>query len=354
MGPAASQVAIKQLGSNGGGFFNVNSSHPYENPTPFSNFLELLSILLIPAASCFSFGKMSGDTRQGWAIFAAMNLIFIPLMLFCFETEQAGNPNLTALNIDQKAANDYFGGNMEGKETRFGITNSTLWTSAATATSNGSVNSMIDSYTPLGGFVPLILMNFGEVIYGGVGSGLYTMLVCVVITVFIAGLMIGRTPEYLGKKITPYDMKMCSIILLIPPLLVLIGTAIAVITNAGQAGVSNPGPHGFSEILYGFSSAAANNGSSFAGLNSNTIFYNTALGISILCGRYFIIIPVLALAGSFVTKQKLPVSEGTLPTHNLLFVYLIAGVTILVVILTYIPAIALGPIIEHLKLWKNI
>ena len=342
VGPVASQIAIKQLGTNGGGFFNANSAHPFENPTPFSNFLEALAILLIPAALCYTFGHMVRDTRQGWAILIAMTVILLPLLWFCASAEQGGNPKLAALGIEQSA------GNMEGKEQRLGSVNSALWATVTTAASNGSVNAMHDSFTPLGGLVPLILIQFGEVIFGGVGSGLYGMLVFVIITVFIAGLMVGRTPEYLGKKINVFEMKMASIAILVTPLLVLLGTAISVIAEAGKAGIFNPQAQGFSEVLYAFSSAANNNGSAFAGLSANTPFYNTALGLAMLFGRFFIIVPVLAIAGSLAAKKTVPASAGTLPTHTPLFIAVLAGIVILVGVLTYVPALALGPIAEHL------
>ncbi len=343
VGPVASQIAIKQLGTNGGGFFNVNSAHPFENPTPFSNFLEMLAILLIPAALCYSFGYMVADTRQGWAVLASMTLILLPLLIFCVCAEQGGNPKFASLGIEQSA------GNMEGKEQRFGAVNSALWAATTTAASNGSVNAMHDSFTPLGGLVPLVLMQFGEVVFGGIGSGLYGMLVFVIIAVFIAGLMVGRTPEYLGKKITAFEMKMASIAILITPLIALIGTAIAVLVEAGKAGIFNPSAQGFSEVLYAFSSAANNNGSAFAGLSANTPFYNTVLGIAMLMGRFFIIIPVLAIAGSLAAKKTVPVSAGTLPTHTPLFVCVLTGIIVLVGVLTYVPALALGPIVEHLN-----
>ena len=344
LGPVASQVAIKQLGTNGGGFFNTNSAHPFENPTPLSNFLEMLAILLIPIALCYTFGSMVGDTRQGWALLAAMTIIFLPLLIFCLSAEQNGNPQFTALGIDQTA------GNMEGKETRLGVVNSTLWAAATTAASNGSVNSMHDSFTPLGGLVPMLLMKFGEVIYGGVGSGLYGMLVFVIITVFIAGLMVGRTPEYLGKKIQAFEIKMASIAILVPCLCVLIGTTIGALTDAGQAGVLNQGAQGFSEILYAFTSATNNNGSAFAGLTANTPFYNTALGICMLFGRFWIMIPVLAIAGSLASKNSVPASAGTLPTHTILFVAVLASVVVMVGVLTFVPALALGPVAEQFNL----
>ncbi len=306
VGPAASQIAIKQLGTNGGGFFNVNSAHPFENPTPLSNFLEVLAILLIPAALCYTFGRMVGDTRQGWAILAAMTIVFVALLAVCVGAEQAGNPALAKLGVDQTASATQAGGNMEGKETRFGIVNSALWATATTAASNGSVNSMHDSFTPLGGLVPMWLMQLGEVIFGGVGSGLYGMLMFAIVAVFVAGLMIGRTPEYLGKKIEAFEIKMSAIAVLVPLVVVLAGTAIAVLADAGKAGVANPGAHGFSEILYAFSSASNNNGSAFAGLSANTPFYNTALGIAMFFARFWLIVPVLALAGSLAAKKKSP------------------------------------------------
>jgi K+-transporting ATPase ATPase A chain len=348
VGPTASQIAIKQLGTNGGGFFNVNSSHPFENATPLSNFAELLSILLISAALCYTFGKMVGDTRQGWAVLAAMTIIFVALLAVAVAAEQSGNPAFTAMGVDQTASALQAGGNMEGKETRFGIANSALWATATTAASNGSVNSMHDSYTPLGGFVPLWLMQLGEVIYGGVGSGLYGMLVFAIIAVFVAGLMVGRTPEYVGKKIEAYEMKMASLVILIPPAVVLLGTALAVSTEAGRATIYNTGAHGFSEALYAFSSAGNNNGSAFAGLGANTPFYNTALGYAMLFARYWLAIPTLALAGSLVRKKLVPAGPGTLPTHTPLFIVMLIGVVIIVGALTFIPALALGPFVEQL------
>jgi K+-transporting ATPase ATPase A chain len=350
LGPAASQVAIKQLGTNGGGFFNTNSSHPFENPTPLSNFLEMLSILLIPAALTYTFGKMVGDTRQGWAILAAMSVLFILLAGTALVAEQAGNPALAALGVDQAASPLQSGGNMEGKEARFGIANSALWATATTAASNGSVNSMHDSYMPLGGLVPLVLMQLGEIIYGGVGSGLYGMLAFVIIAVFVAGLMVGRTPEYLGKKIEVFEMKMAALVVLIPVITILFGTAIALSSPAGLAGIYNPGPQGFSEVLYAFSSAGNNNGSAFAGLGANVPFYNTALGIAMLIARYALIVPILALAGSLAAKKKIPPSAGTLPSHNPLFVGWLIGVIIIVGALSFLPALALGPIVQQLLL----
>jgi K+-transporting ATPase ATPase A chain len=353
MGPAASQIAIKQLGTNGGGFFNVNSAHPFENPTPLSNFLELLAILLIPGALCYTFGKAAGDTRQGWAVLAAMTVIFIGAAVAAMSFEQQGNPQLAALGVDQTASALQSGGNMEGKETRHGIGASALWAVATTAASNGSVNSMHDSYTPLGGLVPMVMMQLGEVVYGGVGSGLYGMLVFALMAVFIAGLMIGRTPEYLGKKIEAFDMKMVSIVILMTPALVLLGTALAVLASGGKATIFNPGAHGFSEVLYAFSSAANNNGSAFAGLGANTPFYNGWLGVAIWFGRFAIIVPVLAIAGSLAAKKRLPQGPGTMPTHGPLFVGLLVGTVLLVGALTYVPALALGPVVEHLVLWAG-
>ena len=350
VGPAASQIAIKQLGTNGGGFFNTNSSHPFENPTPISNFLEVLSILLIPAALCYTFGRMVGDTRQGWALLAAMTIILVVFLFVTYAAETAGNPRLAALGADQKASDINPGGNMEGKEVRFGVVNSALWATATTAASNGSVNSMHDSYTPLGGLVPLVMMHFGEVVFGGVGSGLYGMLVFVIVAVFIAGLMVGRTPEYLGKKIEIYEMKMASLLILIMPLIVLGFTALAVMTESGKAMVYNPGPHGFSEILYAFTSQGNNNGSAFAGLGANNPFYNLTGGIAMLISRYWLAIPTLALAGSLVSKKKVPESAGTLPTHTPLFVGWLIGIIIIVALLNFIPSLALGPIVEHLLL----
>jgi len=354
MGPVASQEAIKMIGTNGGGFFNTNSAHPFENPTPLSNFLQMLAIFLIPAGLCFAFGMMVGDRRQGWAIFSAMAIVFVVMAAVAISAEQAGNPILTASGADQTVSVSQSGmalqsgGNMEGKETRFGIVSSALFATVTTAASCGAVNTMHDSLTPIGGLVPMWLIQLGEVIFGGVGSGLYTMLIYAVLAVFIAGLMIGRTPEYLGKKIEIFDMKMTAIIILVTPLLVLIGTAIAVSVTSGTVGVANPGAHGFSEILYALSSAANNNGSAFAGLSANTPFYNTLLAFAMFFGRFGIILPVLAIAGSMAAKKRIPVSLGTMPTHGALFVTLLIGAVILVGALTFIPALALGPVIEHL------
>jgi potassium-transporting ATPase potassium-binding subunit len=349
VGPVASQIAIKQLGTNGGGYFNVNSAHPFENPTPLSNFLELLSILLISAALCYTFGVMVGDTRQGWAVLAAMTVIFVGLLVTCVVAEQNGHL-FAKQGVDHTASALQAGGNMEGKEVRFGIATSALWAAATTSASNGSVNSMHDSFTPIGGLVPMWLIQLGEVVYGGVGSGLYGMLMFAIIAVFVAGLMVGRTPEYLGKKIESYEMKMSSLVILITPALVLIGTSIGVVTAAGKAGIANPGIHGFSEILYAFSSVSNNNGSAFAGLSANTPFYNTALGFAMLFGRYWLAVPVLAIAGALARKKLVPAGAGTLPTHTPLFVGLLVGVVILVGALTFVPALALGPIVEHLTL----
>ena len=342
MGPVASQEAIKMPGTNGGGFFNANSAHPFENPTPLTNFVQMLSIFLIPAALCYAFGLMVGDTRQGWAVLAAMTLLFVLLAAAAMYFEQQANPLLTALGVDP------LGGSMEGKETRFGIAESALFAAITTAASCGAVNAMHDSFTPLGGMVPLVLMQLGEVVFGGVGSGLYGMLIFAILAVFISGLMIGRTPEYLGKKIETYEMKMSSIAILATPLLVLIGTAIAVLVADGRAGIANPGAHGFSEILYAFSSAANNNGSAFAGLSANTPFYNIMLAIAMWFGRFGVIVPVLAIAGSLAAKKRLAVTAGTLPTHGPLFVILLVGIVLLVGLLNYVPALALGPVIEQL------
>ena len=352
VGPAASQIAIKQLGTNGGGFFNVNSAHPFENPTPLANFLELLAILQISAALCYTFGVMVGDTRQGWAVLAAMTVIFVALLVVCVVAEQNGHV-FVKQGVDHTASALQSGGNMEGKEVRFGITNSALWATATTSASNGSVNAMHDSFTPIGGLVPMWLIQLGEVVYGGVGSGLYGMLMFAIIAVFVAGLMVGRTPEYLGKKIESYEMKMSSLVILITPALVLIGTSIGVVTAAGKAGIANPGIHGFSEILYAFSSASNNNGSAFAGLSANTPFYNTALGLCMLFGRYWLAVPVLAIAGSLARKKIVPIGAGTLPTHTPLFVFVLISVVITVGALTFVPALALGPVVEHLLLFSG-
>ncbi len=349
VGPAASQIAVKQLGTNGGGFFNANSAHPLENPTPLSNFLELLAILLIPAASCHMFGRMIREPRQGWAVLAAMTVLFLIFLAVTLPSEQAGTPVLRGAGLVTAAGPTQAGGNMEGKEVRFGITNSAFWAVATTAASNGSVNAMHDSFTPLGGLAPMVLMQLGEVVFGGVGSGLYGMLVFAVVTVFVAGLMVGRTPEYLGKKIEIYEMKTASLIILIPPLLVLIGTALAVLAPPGASAVTNPGPHAFSEILYALSSAANNNGSAFAGLDASGTFYCLLLGVAMFVGRFWIIVPTLALAGSLAAKKKVPAGEGTLPTHGWTFILLLASIVLVVGSLTYFPALALGPVAEALR-----
>ncbi|MDE2497837.1 MAG: potassium-transporting ATPase subunit KdpA [Xanthomonadaceae bacterium] len=348
MGPAASQVAIKMLGTNGGGFFNANSAHPYENPTPFSNFIEMLAIFLIPGGLCITFGKMVGDKRQGWAILAVMLVIFVPLALACIGAEQAGNPALHGLAVNQHASALQAGGNMEGKETRFGIAASGLFATITTAASCGAVNAMHDSFTALGGLVPMWLIQLGEVVFGGVGSGLYGMLAFAVVAVFIAGLMVGRTPEYLGKKIEAHEMKMASLAVLLPCALVVVGTAVAVLAPAGASAVANPGAHGFSEILYALSSVSNNNGSAFAGLSANTPFWNVLLGVCMFLARFPLAIAMLAMAGSLAAKKHVPVSAGTLPTHTPLFVALLTCVVIVIGALTFLPALALGPIAEYL------
>ncbi len=350
MGPVASQESIKELGTNGGGFFNANSAHPYENPTPLSNLLEMLAIVAIPFALTYTFGRMVGDTRQGWVLLAAMLILFVPLVVTAYHFEQRGNPLIAARGIDQRAGPAQAGGNMEGKETRFGIAASALFAAATTATSCGAVNSMHDSMTPLGGFVPLFLIELGELAPGGVGTGLYTMLMFAILGVFIAGLMIGRTPEYLGKKIEALEMKLASVFILTTPFLVLAGTAVAVATAAGRAGAANPGAHGFSEILYAFSSAANNNGSAFAGLAANSVFYNVSTGLAMFLGRYWPIVASLAVAGSLAAKKRIPVTDGTMPTHGALFVSLLIGSVLLIGVLTYVPALALGPVVEHFML----
>ena len=351
MGPVASQEAIKMLGTNGGGFFNANSAHPFENPTPLTNFLQMLAIFLIPGALCHAFGRMVGDPRQGWAVLAAMTMIFVAAALAAIYFEQQGNPLFAG--VDQAASAIQAGGNMEGKETRFGIADSGLFAAITTAASCGAVIAMHDSFTPLGGMILLALMQLGEVVFGGVGSGLYGMLVFAMMAVFIAGLMIGRTPEYLGKKIEAYEMKMTSIAILATPLLVLGGTAIAVMTASGRAGVFNPGAHGFSEVLYAFTSAGNNNGSAFAGLSANTPFYNLMLAIAMWFGRFAVIVPVLAMAGSLAAKKRIAATAGTLPTHGPLFVILLIGTVLLIGLLNYVPALALGPLVEHFILWAG-
>ncbi|MFG6416554.1 potassium-transporting ATPase subunit KdpA [Roseateles sp. DC23W] len=352
VGPVASQLAIKMLGTNGGGFFNANSAHPFENPTVATNALQMLAIFLIPAALCFVLGRQVGDMRQGWAVLGAMAVIFVVAVVAATAAEQAGNPRLAALGVDSTASATQPGGNMEGKEARFGIQASSLFAIITTAASCGAVNAMHDSFTPLGGAVPLVLMQLGEVVFGGVGSGLYGMLVFAILAVFVAGLMIGRTPEYLGKKIEAFEVKMVSLAILLAPLAVLIGTAVAVSAAPGRVGIAAPGAHGFSEVLYAFSSAGNNNGSAFAGLSANTPFYNLALGLVMWIGRFGVIVPVLALAGSLAAKKRLTAGEGTLPTHGPLFVALLIGVVLLVGLLNYVPALALGPVVEHLILWS--
>lgn len=351
-GPVASQEAIKMLGTNGGAFFNVNSAHPYENPTPLSNFLEMLSILLIPGALCFAFGHMIGDRKQGYALYTVMSIIFVIFTVIVMWAELKGNPLFKTLNIDQALSHFQNGGNMEGKESRFGIFASGLFTAVTTAASCGAVNAMHDSFMPLGGFVPLFLMLLSEVVFGGVGSGLYGMLAFVIVAVFISGLMIGRTPEYLGKKIESFDMKMISIIVLIIPVLILLGTSLSLIIDPGVAGITNPGAHGLSQVLYAFTSAANNNGSAFAGLNANTVYYNLMLGATIFIGRFGIIIPILAIAGNLASKKHIPITSGTMPTTGIIFMLILIGVIIIVGALTYVPALALGPIAEHLLLFK--
>jgi len=350
MGPVASQESIKELGTNGGGFLSANSAHPYENPSAAANFLEMLAILVIPFALTYTFGRMIGDPRQGWALLVAMLVLLVPLIAMAYYNEQHGNPLLSAQGIDQNAGVTQSGGNMEGKETRFGIAASSLFAAVTTATSCGAVNGMHDSMTPLGGFVPLFLIQLSELAPGGVGTGLYTILIFAILGVFIAGLMIGRTPEYLGKKIEATEMKLASIYILTTPFLVLIGTAVAVVTTAGKSSVANPGPHGFSEILYAFSSAANNNGSAFGGLSANTVFYNIATALVMWLGRYWPIVAALALAGSLAAKKRIPVTEGTMPTHGPLFVALLVGSILLIGVLTYVPALALGPVVEHFLL----
>jgi len=349
-GPVASQIAIKQLGTNGGGFFNANSAHPFENPTDLTNLLELIAIFILGAGLTHTFGQMAGDRRQGWALFAAMGLLFLMAVTVCNWAEQTGNPQFAKMGINQAATATQSGGNMEGKEVRFGIVNSAMWATATTDASNGSVNSMHDSYTPLGGLIPLFNLHLGEVVFGGVGTGLAGMIVMAVLTVFIAGLMVGRTPEYLGKKIQSHEMKLAMLYILIFPAIILLPTAVAVVTKPGLAGIANPGPHGFSEILYGYSSGAANNGSAFAGLSANTPFYNWTIGFVMLFGRFMMMIPVLGIAGSLVQKKAVPVSAGTFPTSGPLFVVLLVAVVLIVGALTFFAAWALGPVVEHLTM----
>jgi K+-transporting ATPase ATPase A chain len=338
-GPAASQIAIKQLGTNGGGFWNANGAYPYENPTPLSNFLEVLYILLIPAALTYTFGRMVGDQRQGWALYAAMSVIFLAGVAVAYWAEAAGNPQFAALGLDPA--------NMEGKEIRHGLAPSALWAVATTAASNGSVNAMHDSFTPIGGMIPIIMMQLGEIVYGGVGSGLYGMLLMVIVAMFVAGLMVGRTPEYLGKKIEAKEVKMAMLAILILPLSMLAFTAASVMLPFGLSSMQDAGPHGFSEVLYLFTSQTANNGSAFAGFTGNTLWYNTTGGLAMLIGRYFVIVPMMAVAGSLVAKKKVPASVGTFPTHGPLFVGLLVGVIVIIGGLTFFPALALGPIAEH-------
>jgi len=352
MGPVASQEAIKMLGTNGGGFFNANSAHPYENPTPLTNIVQMLVIFLIPAGLCLAFGQMVGDKRQGWTVYAAMFALFVVGAIAAMHFEQQANPQFASLGVDQAVTATQPGGNMEGKESRFGIADSALFATITTDASCGAINSWHDSFMPLGGMVPLVNMQLGEVVFGGVGTGLYGMLVFAILAVFIAGLMIGRTPEYLGKKIEAHEMKMTSIAILVTPLLVLAGTAVAVLAEPGRAGVANPGAHGFSEILYAFTSAANNNGSAFGGLSANTPFYNVMLAIAMWFGRFGVIVPVLAMAGSLAAKKRIAVTGGTMPTHGPLFVALLIGTVLLVGLLNYVPSLALGPVVEHLTLFK--
>ncbi|MEZ7863158.1 MAG: potassium-transporting ATPase subunit KdpA [Aeromonadaceae bacterium] len=352
MGPVASQEAIKMLGTNGGGFFNANSAHPFENPTALSNFLQMLAIFLIPAALVLAFGRVAGDRRQGIAILAAMTLMLVLAVVMVTRSEQAGTPQLAALGLDQQASPLMPGGNMEGKESRFGIAASSLFAVVTTAASCGAVNAMHDSFTPLGGLIPLLQMQLGEVIFGGVGAGLYGMALFVLLTVFVCGLMIGRSPEYLGKKIESGEMKLVALALLIPPALVLLGTALTLLLETGRVGIFNPGAHGFSEVLYAFSSAANNNGSAFAGLSANSPYYNSMLAVAMLLGRFGVILPVLALAGSLAGKRRQVEHPGALPTHGPLFIGLLVGTVLLVGALTFIPALALGPIVELLMMLK--
>jgi K+-transporting ATPase ATPase A chain len=347
-GPAASQIAIKQLGTNGGGFFNVNSSHPFENATPFSNFLQVFSILVISAAFTYTLGRMVKSQKHGWAVFAAMAFLFFAGIVVSYWAESRGNPIFPA-NVDQVSSSTHTGGNMEGKEVRYGIANSILWATATTDASNGSVNSMHDSYTPLGGLVPLTNILLGEVIFGGVGAGMYGVLVMIVLSVFIAGLMVGRTPEYLGKKIESYDVKMAMLYVLIFPLSILVLTAISVLSDSfGLTSLNNSGPHGLSEILYAFTSGTGNNGSAFAGLNANTYWYNTTIGLAMLVGRFLMIIPMLAIAGNLGNKKAVPASLGTFPVTTPLFATLLVSVILIVGALTFFPVLSLGPIVEHL------
>jgi K+-transporting ATPase ATPase A chain len=349
-GPVASQIAIKQLGTNGGGFFNTNSSHPFENPTPLSNLVEMWAILAISAALTYTFGRMVGNQRQGWALFGAMGILCLIGIVVCYDAESAGNPAFASLGIDQKASALQPGGNMEGKEVRFGIVNSTIWAATTTDASNGSVNSMHDSYTPIGGMVPLVNIQVGEVIFGGVGAGLYGILLFAILSMFIAGLMVGRTPEYLGKKLEAREVKMAMLAILALPASILVFTAIASVVPAGLAGPANQGPHGFTEILYAYSSQTGNNGSAFAGLTGNTPFYNLTGAAAMMIGRFAIIVPALAIAGSLAAKKIVPPSAGTFPTDNGMFVALLIGVIVITGGLIYFPALALGPVVEHLQM----
>jgi K+-transporting ATPase ATPase A chain len=364
VGPVASQESIKMLGTNGGGFFNANSAHPFENPTPLTNFLEVLSILVISSGLTYTFGKMVGDTRQGWALFAAMAVLFFAGVFVCYPYEQAGNPMLGRVGVETAATRTQPGGNMEGKEVRFGVASSALWAVATTDASNGSVNSMHDSYTPLGGLVPMFNLQTDEVIFGGVGSGLYGMLLYAIVGIFIAGLMVGRTPEYLGKKIEQKEVKMAMVAIIATAFVILVFAATSTVARFREKGywnppgpaianVNNAGPHGFSEILYAYSSAAENNGSAFGGINPNTPWYNLTLGLAMLIGRFGFILPVLAVAGSLAAKKTVPTTSGTLPTHGPLFVGLLVGVVIVVGALTFFPALALGPLVEHLVMHEG-
>ncbi len=353
-GPVASQEIIKELGTNGGGFFNANSAHPFENPTPLTNLLELIAIFSIGAALTHTFGKMVGDRRQGWALFATMSLLFFMGVMPAIWSEQRGNTQFAAMGLNQHHSATQSGGNMEGKEVRYGIVNSALWATVTTDTSCGAVNAMHDSFTPLGGLVPLVNMQIGEIIFGGVGSGLYGMLVMAVLSVFIAGLMVGRTPEYLGKKIEAREMKLAMLFILIFPTVILLPAGVAMVTKAGLAGISNPGPHGFSQVLYAYTEASANNGSAFGGLNANAPFYNFTMAFVMLFGRFMMKVPILALAGSLAAKKTVPSSAGTFPTDGPIFVILLVGVIIIVAALTFFPADALGPIVEHLSMVRHI
>ena len=343
-GPLASQEFIKELGTNGGGFFNANSSHPFENPTPFTDLLEMLAIFSISAGLTYTLGKMTGSARHGWAVWAAMVVLFLIGVSTAYWAEARGNPLVTQI------PGIHAGGNMEGKEVRFGLANSALWATVTTDTSCGAVNSMHDSFTPLGGMVPLIDIMLGEVVFGGVGSGLYGVLIFVILSVFIAGLMVGRTPEYMGKKIEAFDVKMSMLAVLVLPLVILVLTAISVLYSFGTASIANPGPHGLSEILYAFTEGAGNNGSAFAGISANTLWYNTAIGITTLVGRFLFIVPTMAIAGSLAGKKQIPASLGTFPVTGPLFTTLLVGVILIVGALTFFPALSLGPILEHLMM----